>query len=101
MTLDIAYTHEYLKYKLGAGDGTHMTQPIRAKLATELLTQRLGEDANIITPTPTKEDRTRLEASTTPNTSPAYSTRDAPTTGQASTTTTQMRHSTCSQAQSD
>lgn len=62
MTLDIAYTHEYLKYKLGAGDGTHMTQPIRAKLATELLTQRLGEDANIITPAPTKEDRTRLES---------------------------------------
>jgi hypothetical protein len=52
MKLDIAYTDEYLKYKLGAGDGSHMTKPIRAAIATRLIVDELGaESVQIIEPT--------------------------------------------------
>lgn len=62
MTLDIAYTPEYLKYKLGAGDGSHMTKPIRAAIATRLLQEEFGADVQIIEPNPTAADRARIES---------------------------------------
>jgi len=62
MTLDIAYTPEYLKYKLGAGDGSHITKPIRAAIATRLLQEEFGADVQIIDPAPTAADRARIES---------------------------------------
>ena len=63
MKLDIAYTDEYLKYKLGAGDGSHMTKPIRAAIATRLIVDELGaENVRIVEPNPTAADRARIES---------------------------------------
>lgn len=35
--LFIAYSDEYLNWSLGSGDGTHPTNPVRAKIATQLI----------------------------------------------------------------
>ena len=48
--LAIYYSDEYLNWKLGAGDGTHATNPMRAKLATEMLRERLGSNAVVEPP---------------------------------------------------
>lgn len=50
--LAIAYSDQYLNWQLGAGHGSHPTNPIRAKLATEKLVEKLGEQAVVIDPTP-------------------------------------------------
>lgn len=61
--LQIAYTPEYLNWKLGAGDGSHPTKPIRAKLATEYLQDSLGTAVTIISPdTMVEEDRALVES---------------------------------------
>lgn len=55
--LMISYSDAYLDWKLGAGDGSHPTNPIRAKLATEKLVERV-EQADVIEPiTPETRDR--------------------------------------------
>lgn len=59
MTLDIAYTPDYLNWKLGKG---HPTNPIRAKLATEYLVADLGADSQIIDPAAGHRDRDRVES---------------------------------------
>jgi len=56
--LHIAYTDEYLGWLLGSGNGSHPTRPVRAKIATELLIDELGED-NIVIVEPTIEDGDR------------------------------------------
>ncbi len=48
--LVVAYGDIYQDWQLGAGDGTQPTNPIRAKLATEILRQHLGEAINVIDP---------------------------------------------------
>ena len=48
----ITYDDVYLDWLLGAGDGSHPTNPVRAKLATALLVERLGERAKVIHPQP-------------------------------------------------
>lgn len=60
--LQIAYTPDYLKWNLGAGDGSHPTKPIRAKLATEYLQEALGSAVTIVAPNATEEDRTLVES---------------------------------------
>jgi acetoin utilization protein AcuC len=50
--LVITYSDIYLNWQLGAG---HPTNPIRAKLATELLVQQLKELAAVIDPAPKQE----------------------------------------------
>ncbi len=50
--LTITYSDIYLDWKLGAGDGSHPTNPVRAKLATEKLIERLGDAVRVIDPAP-------------------------------------------------
>lgn len=60
--LQIAYTDDYLNWNLGAGDGSHITRPIRAKLATEYLLETFPEDIDIVVPKGTALDRERVES---------------------------------------
>lgn len=62
--LTIAYSEDYLNWELGAKDGTHPTNPIRAKLAVELLEQELQgvSDFEIIEPEFCSGDRQKLES---------------------------------------
>ncbi len=63
--LYIVYADIYLDWLLGAGDGSHPTNPVRAKLATELLVERLGKAARVINPIKrgeAKADRAKLDA---------------------------------------
>ena len=62
MTLQIAYTDDYLKWNLGAGDGSHITKPIRAQLATEYLQDMLGDEAQVLDPAVTPYDRESVES---------------------------------------
>jgi acetoin utilization protein AcuC len=48
--LYIAYSPEYLNWNLGSGSGDHPTNPIRAEIATELLTSSLGAQVSVIDP---------------------------------------------------
>ncbi len=51
-TLAIAYSDSYLNWKLGSGDGSHPTNPVRAKLAVDILKSELKEGSfEIIEPT--------------------------------------------------
>ena len=55
--LMVIYSDLYLKWLLGDGDGSHPTNPVRAKLATEMLIEKHGEDVVVVDPTdPAKED---------------------------------------------
>ena len=44
--LTVVYDDIYLNWQLGAGDGSHPTNPVRAKLATELLGERFAAEQN-------------------------------------------------------
>lgn len=62
--LYIVYGEIYLDWLLGAGDGSHPTNPVRAKLATEMLVERLGKLAKVIKPIKpghAKSDRAALD----------------------------------------
>jgi acetoin utilization protein AcuC len=62
--LAIAYSDQYLNWQLGAGSGSHPTNPVRAKLATEKLVEKLGDQAIVFDPTPKASfegDRKALE----------------------------------------
>lgn len=48
--LIVSYGECYLDWQLGAGDGSHPTNPIRAKLATEMLVDALGASVEVIEP---------------------------------------------------
>jgi acetoin utilization protein AcuC len=50
LPLLITYDDIYLQWMLGAGDGSHPTNPVRAKLATEKLVAALGERAQVVHP---------------------------------------------------
>jgi acetoin utilization protein AcuC len=68
--LAIIYSDLYLNWLLGAGDGSHPTNPVRAKLAMELLINALGDQVKIVNPTdPSKEesDRQALAATHDPD----------------------------------
>lgn len=61
--LTIAYSDDYLNWKLGSGDGTHPTKPIRAQIATEHLVNELGADnVEIIEPEFRDGDREKIES---------------------------------------
>ena len=54
--LFVVYDDLYLNWLLGAGDGSHVTNPMRAKLAMEKLIASLGDRAEVVHPVdPTKE----------------------------------------------
>jgi acetoin utilization protein AcuC len=54
--LKVIYTDLYLKWQLGDGDGSHPTNPVRAELATQMLTEKYGEDVVVVDPIdPAKE----------------------------------------------
>ena len=57
--LHIAYDDVYLKWKLGSTGETHPTNPIRAKLAIELLSKDF--DVVVIKPNASQLDRERVE----------------------------------------
>jgi acetoin utilization protein AcuC len=66
--LTIAYSDDYLRWLLGSGNGSHPTKPIRAKLATQYITEELGaENVEIIEPEIRDGDRERLESIHDPN----------------------------------
>jgi acetoin utilization protein AcuC len=50
--LVIAYSDQYLDWKLGAGDGSHPTNPVRAQLATQKLVAKFKDQAIVIDPAP-------------------------------------------------
>jgi acetoin utilization protein AcuC len=55
--LAVVYSEGYLKWLLGAGDGSHATNPVRAKLAMEMLIKALGDKVRVVDPVdPAKED---------------------------------------------
>jgi acetoin utilization protein AcuC len=60
--LTIAYSENYLKWLLGAGDGSHPTNPIRAKIATEMLVKRLGDQVRVVEPAWTAATREAVES---------------------------------------
>jgi acetoin utilization protein AcuC len=60
--IQIAYSDDYLNWNLGSGDGTHITKPVRAQLATQYLVDSLGESVDIIDPTIKRGDREKLES---------------------------------------
>jgi acetoin utilization protein AcuC len=54
--LFVVYDDLYLNWLLGKGDGSHVTNPMRAKLAMEKLIASLGDRAQVVHPVdPTKE----------------------------------------------
>ena len=55
--LHIAYDEIYLDWQLGSGDGSHPTNPIRAKLAVELLENL---EPVIVKPAASQSDRDLL-----------------------------------------
>lgn len=59
--LQIAYSDDYLNWLLGRGDGEHVTKPIRAKIATELLQARFKDAVQLIEPEVRDGDREKLE----------------------------------------
>lgn len=59
----ISYSDEYLNWKLGAGDGKHPTNAVRAKIAVDALKDELpelGVEFEVIEPTFDSGDRERL-----------------------------------------
>ena len=52
LPLHVAYGSVYLDWLLGNGDGSHPTNPIRAKLALEKLQERLGDQVVVVDPIP-------------------------------------------------
>lgn len=60
--LTIAYSDDYLNWRLGAKDGSHPTNPIRAQLATEYLVEELGDRVTLIEPTIIVGDQERVES---------------------------------------
>jgi acetoin utilization protein AcuC len=48
--LHVAYSDQYLGWRLGSGDGNHPTNPIRAQLVTTMLVEELGEAVTIVDP---------------------------------------------------
>ncbi len=60
--LAIAYSDDYLGWRLGSGDGSHPTKPERAQIAVQLLTQELPSDSfEVIEPMVLDGDRSKLE----------------------------------------
>lgn len=50
LPLLVTYDDIYLQWMLGAGDGSHPTNPVRAKLATEKLVASLGSAVSVVHP---------------------------------------------------
>ena len=67
--LYVVYGPIFQDWKLGAGDGSHPTNPIRAELARDMLAERLGDRVQFAEPCPkgtAKADRAKLDATHDP-----------------------------------
>ena len=60
--LALVYDDIYLDWLLGAGDGSHPTNPMRAKLAKDLLVERLGADVQLVAPASEANEASDTEA---------------------------------------
>ena len=60
--LAIVYSDLYLNWLLGPGDGSHPTNPIRAKNALRLLIEALGSKAVIVDPVDESEEASDMKA---------------------------------------
>ena len=60
--LAIVYSDLYLNWLLGPGDGSHPTNPIRAKNALTLLLQALGSNAVIVDPVDEAKEASDMKA---------------------------------------
>jgi acetoin utilization protein AcuC len=60
--LAIVYSDLYLNWLLGRGDGSHPTNPIRAKNALTLLVNALGSKAVIVDPVDETKEASDMEA---------------------------------------
>lgn len=68
--LMIAYSDAYLAWKLGSGDGSHPTNPLRAKFATGRLLERVA-GAVVVEPT-SEQSRARVMAALAEAASPEH-----------------------------
>lgn len=59
--LFVTYSDVYLQWLLGPGDGSHPTNPVRAKLATELLERDLADQVLVIDPQPANKRASDIE----------------------------------------
>lgn len=57
--LGIAYSDDYLGWLLGAGDGSHPTNPVRAQLATKMLVDELPLATTLVDPASVSHARVR------------------------------------------
>lgn len=53
--LCVIYSDQYIDWQIGAGDGSHPTNPIRAKLALEKLQEMLGDRVTVVNPNPAEK----------------------------------------------
>lgn len=61
--LTISYSDDYLGWQLGAGDGSHPTNPVRAQIAVDHLLNEIDSDKiEVIEPTILDGDREKLES---------------------------------------
>ena len=60
--LAIVYSDLYLNWLLGPGDGSHPTNPIRAKKALKLLVEALGSKAVIVDPVDDSKEASDMKA---------------------------------------
>jgi acetoin utilization protein AcuC len=61
--ISISYSERYLNWQLGAGDGSHPTNPERARIAVEHLVAELEADSvEVIEPEVHEGDRSKLES---------------------------------------
>ena len=60
--LAIVYSDLYLNWRLGNGDGSHPTNPIRAKKAMQLLQESLGSKVLIVDPVDEAKEVSDMEA---------------------------------------
>ena len=60
--LAVIYSDRYLNWLLGKGDGSHPTNPVRAKFATQLLSDSLGSNVVTVDPVDEAKETSDMEA---------------------------------------
>jgi|AntAceMinimDraft_1070359.scaffolds.fasta_scaffold02456_5 acetoin utilization protein AcuC len=62
LPLNVSYSSDYLNWKLGSGNGSHPTNPIRALNALNLLKESLGDAVKTLTPVAHHQTREDIES---------------------------------------
>ena len=60
--LTIGYSEKYLNWRLGVVNGSHPTDPVRARIATDLLVKSLGGKVQVVEPVVTGVTRDAVES---------------------------------------